>query len=71
MSRRTAQRLTLKQQRARSKPTMKLCDGCGKVEESQGRTWCDCNPGAPFEMVDVEIRDLTNRTIAKMFNLKK
>lgn len=61
---------TLAERRRKCKPEMQLCDGCGKVEEHQGPTWCDCNPSAKFQMVPVSIRELTVSTIAKTYNLK-
>jgi hypothetical protein len=61
---------TLAERRRACKPEMQLCDGCGKVEEHQGPTWCDCNPSAPWQMVELSIRELTTKTISKVYNLK-
>jgi hypothetical protein len=52
------------------KTEMFQCEVCGKTAklESGKRHWCDCNPQAPFYMVSVRMRHLTDKILNKFFS---
>lgn len=47
------------------KTELHKCDACGKTAklESGKRHWCDCNPRAPFYMVSVRMRKMTDQLV--------
>ena len=47
------------------KTEMCKCDVCGKTEklETGKRHWCGCNPEAPFYMVSVKMRKVTDTLV--------
>lgn len=47
------------------KTELHKCDACGKTAklESGKRHWCDCNPTAPFYMVSVRMRKMTDQLV--------
>ena len=59
----------LKETRKKAKLTLQRCDGCGAEKEAKGRTWCDCNPSAPWRMTPIRIIEIVDETIKK--NLEK
>tara|TARA_Y100000588_G_C14115910_1_gene865095 strand:+ start:422 stop:721 length:300 start_codon:yes stop_codon:yes gene_type:complete len=62
----TFKRLKLKESRRRAKVTLQVCENCGKREENKGRTWCNCNPTAPFQMIPCNIAVLVDNQLAQL-----
>lgn len=52
------------------KTELHKCDACGKTAklESGKRHWCDCNPRAPFYMVSVRMRKVTDQLVNVVFS---
>jgi len=63
--RRMFSKIKLAQTNKKSPVTLQRCDGCGLEKEAQGRTWCDCNPTAPWRMTPLYIVKKVDKVITK------